>query len=42
MSTEQTKVKEKDAKRFSFQEIFWNSASYIELDSFYTFLEMGT
>jgi hypothetical protein len=37
MSTKQTKVKEKDATRFFFQEIFWNSASDIELGSFYTF-----
>jgi hypothetical protein len=42
MSTKQIKVKDKDAKRFCFQEIFWNSARDIELGSFYTFCEMGT
>jgi len=41
MSTKQTKVKEKDATRFFFQEIFWNSASDIELGSFYTFFLIG-
>jgi hypothetical protein len=42
MSKKQTKVKEKDAERFFFREIFWNSASDIEMGSFYTFFEMGT
>jgi len=42
MSTKQTKVKEKEAEHFFFQEIFRNSASDIEMGSFYTFFEMGT
>jgi hypothetical protein len=39
---ETNKSERKNAESFFFQEIFWNSASDIEMGLFYTYFEMGT